>query len=79
MTLFLPNTIMLFDDTTGGMKNLPVVLFIPMLGIKILILVLFDMGIRIPRARAYIKFFYPCHRCRLARLFDNQMVTVTTR
>ena len=52
---------MLFDDTTGG--------------IKILILVLFDMGIRIPRAHAHIKFFYPCNRCHLATLLENQRVT----
>jgi len=55
---------MLFDDTTGGMKNLSVVLF--------------DMSIRIPRARVH-KVFYPCNRCRLAILFDNQAITVTTR
>ena len=43
------------------MKNLPVVFFIPMLGIKILILVLFDKilvlfdrSIRIPRAHVRI-------------------------
>ena len=29
----------LFENMTGGMKNLPVVFFIPMFGIKILILV----------------------------------------
>ena len=53
---------------TGGMKNLPVVFFIPSIGIKILILVLFnnilvfsnkmlvffDRSIRIPRARTRI-------------------------
>ncbi|MBP3775582.1 MAG: hypothetical protein J6I37_01205 [Prevotella sp.] len=68
------------------MKNLPVVFFIPMLGIKIMILVLFDRSIRIPRAHARIhKVFYPCHRCRLAKLFDyqwvvgnNEAATVTT-
>jgi len=32
----------LFINTTGGMKNLPVVIFIPSIGIKILILVLFN-------------------------------------
>ena len=54
------------DNTTGGMKNLPVVLF--------------DRGISIPLAHARIhKVFYPCNRCHLARLFDNQIITVTTR
>ena len=79
------------------MKNLPVVFFIPMLGIKIMILVfsnkilvfsnkilvfsnkilvLFDRNIRIPRAHARIhKVFYPCNRCHLATLLDNQRVT----
>ena len=74
---------MLSGNTTGGMKNLPVVIFIPMLGIKILILVLFDKilvffdrSIRIPRAHARIhKVFYPCNRCHLATLSDNQYVT----
>jgi len=37
---------MLFENMTGGMKNLPVVFFIPMLGIKILMLVLFNKSIR---------------------------------
>ncbi len=31
------------------------------------------------RARAYIKVFYPCNRCRLAKLFEKQSITVTTR
>ena len=72
------------------MKNLPVVIFIPSIGIKILILVLFnnilvfsnkmlvffDRSIRIPRAHARIhKVFYPCNRCHLATLSDNQYVT----
>ena len=65
------------------MKNLPVVFFIPSIGIKILILVLFnkilvlfDRSIRIPRARARIhKVFYPCNRCHLATLLENQRVT----
>ena len=62
------------------MKNLPVVFFIPSIGIKILILVLCDRSIGILRAHARIhKVFYPCNRCRLARLFDNQIITVTTR
>ena len=75
---------------TGGMKNLPVVFFIPSIGIKILILVLFnnilvfsnkmlvffDRSIRIPRAHARIhKVFYPCNRCHLATLLENQRVT----
>jgi len=58
------------------MKNLPVVFFIPSIGIKILILVLFDRSIRILRAHARIhKVFYPCNRCHLATLLDNQRVT----
>jgi len=65
------------------MKNLPVVIFIPSIGIKIMILVLFDKmlvlfdrSIRIPRAHARIhKVFYPCNRCHLATLSDNQCVT----
>ena len=72
------------------MKNLPVVFFIPSIGMKILILVLFskilvfsnkilvffDRSIRIPRAHARIhKVFYPCNRCRLAKLLENQRVT----
>ena len=58
------------------MKNLPVVFFIPSIGIKILILVLFDRSIGIPRAHARIhKVFYPCNRCRLATLLENQRVT----
>ena len=72
------------------MKNLPVVIFIPSIGIKILILVLFnnilvfsnkilvffDRSIGIPRAHARIhKVFYPCNRCHLATLLKNQCVT----
>ena len=65
------------------MENLPVVFFIPMLGIKIMILVLFDkmlvffdISIGIPRAHARIhKVFYPCNRCHLATLLENQRVT----
>ena len=72
------------------MKNLPVVFFIPSIGMKILILVLFnnilvfsnkilvffDRSIRIPRAHARNhKVFYPCNRCHLATLLENQRVT----
>jgi len=58
------------------MKNLPVVFFIPSIGIKILILVLFDRSISIPRAHARIhRVFYPCNRCHLATLLENQRVT----
>ena len=72
------------------MKNLSVVFFIPSIGIKILILVLFnnilvfsnkilvffDRSIRIPCAHARIhKVFYPCNRCHLATLLENQRVT----
>ena len=45
-------------------------------GITNKILVLFDRSIRIPRAHARIhKVFYPCNRCHLATLLDNQRVT----
>ena len=55
------------------MKNLPVVFFIPSIGIKILILVLCDRSIGILRAHARIhKVFYPCN---LATLLENQRVT----
>jgi len=65
------------------MKNLPVVLFIPSIGIKIMILVLcdkilvlFDRSIGILRAHARIhRVFYPCNRCHLATLLENQRVT----
>ena len=65
------------------MKNLPVVLFISSIGIKITILVLFnkmlvffDRSIGILRAHARIhKVFYPCNRCHLATLLENQRVT----
>ncbi len=82
-TILFVNTILLFINTTGGMKNLPVVLFIPSIEIKIMILVLldkllvlFDRSIRIPRAHARIhKVFYPCNHCHLATLLENQRVT----
>ena len=45
-------------------------------GIANKILVLFDRSIRILRAHARIhKVFYPCNRCHLATLSDNQRVT----
>jgi len=45
-------------------------------GIANKILVLFDRSIRIPRAHARIhKVFYPCNRCHLATLLENQRVT----
>ena len=45
-------------------------------GIPNKILVLFDRSIRIPRAHARIhKVFYPCNRCHLATLSENQYVT----
>jgi len=45
-------------------------------GITNKILVLFDRCIRIPRAHARIhKVFYPCNRCHLATLLENQRVT----
>jgi len=75
-TILFVNTILLFINTTGGMKNLPVVFFIPSIGIKILILVLFDRSIVILRAHARIhKVFYPCNRCHLATPLENQRVT----
>ncbi len=82
-TILFGNTMPQFINTTGGMKNLPVVLFISSIGIKIMILVLFDKmlvffdrSIRIPRAHARIhKVFYPCNRCHLATLLENQRVT----
>jgi len=45
--MLFENTMPLFINTTGGMKNLPVVFFIPSIGIKILMLVLFDKSIGI--------------------------------
>lgn len=45
-------------------------------GITNKILVLFDRSIRIHRAHARIhKVFYPCNRCHLATLLENQRVT----
>jgi len=45
-------------------------------GITNKILVLFDRSIRITRAHARIyKVFYPCNRCHLATLLENQRVT----
>ena len=65
------NTVWQYDaiNTTGGIKNLPVVF-------SNKILVLFNRSIRIPRAHARIhKVFYPCNRCHLATLLENQRVT----
>ena len=76
------------------MKNLSVVLFIPMLGIKIMILVLFnnilvfsnkmlvffDRSIRIPRARTRIhKFFYPATVATLQHYLRISVLRVATR
>ena len=70
------------------MKNLPVVFFIPMLGIKIMILVfsnkilvLFDRNIRIPRTRArtYIKFFTLATVATLQHYLRISVLRVATR
>ena len=56
------NMMGLFANKIGGITNK--------------ILVLFDRSIRIPRAHARIhKVFYPCNRCHLATLLENQRVT----
>jgi len=77
---------MLSENTTGGMKNLPVVFFIQMLGIKIMILVfsnkilvLFDRNIRIPRTRAYIKFFTLATVATLQHYLRISVLRVATR
>jgi len=51
---------MLFENMTGGIKNLPVVFFIPMLGIKILMLVLFGMTMNILTLLVFF-IFSACH------------------
>ncbi len=72
------------------MKNLPVVFFIPSIGMKILILVLFnnilvffDRSIRNPRAcmraRAYIKFFTLATVATLQHYLRISVLRVTTR
>ena len=59
----------LFENKIGGILN-------KIGGITNKILVLFDRSIRIPRAHARIhKVFYPCNRCHLATLSENQRVT----
>ena len=59
----------LFANKIGGIAN-------KIGGITNKILVLFDRSIRIPRAHARIhKVFYPCNRCHLATLLENQRVT----
>ena len=59
---FRKNMMGLFANKIGGITNK--------------ILVLFDRSIRIPRAHARIhKVFYPCNRCHLATLLENQCVT----
>ena len=58
----------LFANKIGGILN-------KIGGITNKILVLFDRSIRIPRAHARIhKVFYPCNRCHLATLLENQRV-----
>ena len=69
------------------MKNLPVVIFIPSIGIKILILVLFnnilvlfDRSIGIPRAHARIhKVFTLATVATLQHYLRISMLRVTTR
>ncbi len=59
----------LFENKICGITN-------KILGIANKILVLFDRSIRIPRAHARIhKVYYPCNRCHLATLLENQRVT----
>ena len=63
------NMMGLFANKIGGITN-------KIGGITNKILVLFDRSIRIPRAHARIhKVFYPCNRCHLATLLENQRVT----
>ena len=63
------NMMRLFENKICGIAN-------KIGGIANKILVLFDRSIRIPRAHARIhKVFYPCNRCHLATLLENQRVT----
>ncbi len=63
------NMMGLFANKIGGITN-------KIGGITNKIGVLFDRSIRIPRAHARIhKVFYPCNRCHLATLLENQRVT----
>ena len=56
--------------------NKMLVLFNKMLVLFNKMLVFFDRSIRIPRAHARVhKVFYPCNRCHLATLLENQYVT----
>jgi len=66
----------LFENKICGILNKIGGIANKILGIANKILVLFDRSIRIPRAHARIhKVFYPCNRCHLATLSENQYVT----
>ena len=66
----------LFANKIGGIANKIGGIANKIGGITNKILVLFDRSIRIPRAHARIhRVFYPCNRCHLAILSENQYVT----
>ena len=66
----------LFENKICGILNKIGGIANKILGITNKILVLFDRSIRILRAHARIhKVFYPCNRCHLATLLENQRVT----
>jgi len=66
----------LFANKIGGIANKIGGILNKIGGIANKILVLFDKSIRIPLAHARIhKVFYPCNRCHLATLSENQRVT----
>jgi len=70
------NMMGLFANKIGGILNKIGGITNKIGGITNKILVLFDRSIRIPRAHARIhKVFYPCNRCHLATLLENQRVT----
>ena len=70
------NMMGLFANKIGGITNKIGGITNKILGIANKILVLFDRSIRIHRAHARIhKGFYPCNRCHLATLSENQRVT----
>jgi len=70
---------MLFENMTGGMKNLPVVFFIPMLGIKILMLVLFGMTMNILTLSDSSCLFYlfclPSRKVRMKDIVVNRKMS----
>ena len=70
------NMMGLFENKICGILNKIGGILNKIGGITNKILVLFDRSIRIPRAHARIhKVFYPCNRCHLATLSENQHVT----